>query len=832
LPPGFLQVSDRPGVLGKLGHYEVLEVVGRGGMGIVFRARDERLHRVVAIKVIAPQLAASALARQRFTREAQAAAAVSHDHVVTIHAVEEAQGLPYLVMQYVCGVSLQERLRRSGALAVKEVLRIGMQTARGLAAAHAQGLVHRDIKPANILLENGVERAKLADFGLARAAEDVHLTDTGCMVGTPMYTSPEQADGGAVDQRSDLFSLGSVLYEMSTGRPPFRGETRSAVLRSVAEATPRPVRQLNPEVPEPLATVIAKLHVRDPADRYQTAAELAEVLGELLAELQLGTLPKDKRHQLAEVRGELLAKEQDSAPVGRQALPRSRRWRLVLALLAVASVLVALFLWWDRSPEGMKNQPTNLKSGEARIDSPSAPKPFGGSRGALPGTLMPADLTRLKPVVDDTVADMESWGSGENPKGRMKAYSVAGVGRIDHYLEAPKGMNGRHSYGYVNFYVRNFACRITGRFESKDRVAITEWLGDPEFKKQSGGVFLWSDGVLELASAPPPFLCRVLSPGQKWECKDALRPADQANELLVIVQKGRMRVFVNDRLIGDAIDWPEELVPTRPARGSFYDGSSEARVVTTRFTVWDLDYPQERPPAEAKLPADLPKLKPVIDHDFSDAGKSPFVYERGKSPKVYPELKSERQWGRETVYLFHARPESVDRALKDWHSETYNNFACRLAGRAKSGNRTAMSLWLGTRPARYCLGVKVWNNGELAVEELPWKKASLALPTQKRIRDEAIRPGDQANELLVVIQKRQLRTFVNDQEIGQALQLPEVLFPAHLGIAAWHIGEEEARVQFLRYTLWDLDNLQWQRPEEALPLLKSAKPSENKKQPG
>jgi hypothetical protein len=129
LPPGFLQPSDRPGSLGRLGHYEILEVVGRGGMGIVFRARDDRLHRVVAIKVLAPQLAASALARQRFTREAQAAAAVSHDHVVTIHAVEEAQGLPYLVMQYVSGVSLQERLKRSGALTVKEVLRIGMQTA-------------------------------------------------------------------------------------------------------------------------------------------------------------------------------------------------------------------------------------------------------------------------------------------------------------------------------------------------------------------------------------------------------------------------------------------------------------------------------------------------------------------------------------------------------------------------------------------------------------------------------------------------------------------------------------------------------------------------------
>ena len=139
-------------------------------MGIVLRAFDEKLHRVVAIKVLAPQLATSATARKRFVREAQAAAAVSHEHVVTIHAVEEANGLPYLVMQYVAGMSLQERLDRDGPLELKEILRIGMQTAAGLAAAHAQGLVHRDIKPANILLENGVERVKITDFGLARAA--------------------------------------------------------------------------------------------------------------------------------------------------------------------------------------------------------------------------------------------------------------------------------------------------------------------------------------------------------------------------------------------------------------------------------------------------------------------------------------------------------------------------------------------------------------------------------------------------------------------------------------------------------------------------------------
>lgn len=282
----FLAPSDKPGSLGRLGHYEVQEVVGRGGMGVVLRAFDETLHRVVAIKVMAPQLATSATARRRFAREARAAAAVTHDHVVTIHAVEESGPLPHIVMQFVAGQSLQDRLDRTGPLQLPEILRIGMQTAAGLAAAHAQGLVHRDVKPANILLENGVERVKLTDFGLARAADDASLTQSGAVAGTPAFMSPEQAEGRPVDHRSDLFSLGSVLYAMCTGRPPFRAVTSMGVLKRVCEETPTPVREANPEVPDWLAAVVEKLHAKDPAGRFQSAAEVAELLGQHLAHVQ------------------------------------------------------------------------------------------------------------------------------------------------------------------------------------------------------------------------------------------------------------------------------------------------------------------------------------------------------------------------------------------------------------------------------------------------------------------------------------------------------------------------------------------------------------------
>lgn len=282
----FLEQCDTPDRLGLLAHYEILDIVGCGGMGIVLRGIDGKLNRLVAIKVLAPQQATNAVARKRFLREAQAAAAVSHEHVVNIHAVDEWNGLPYLVMEYVCGLSLQQKLDSGGALESTQILRIGLQVASGLAAAHAQGLVHRDVKPANILLENGVERVKITDFGLARSIDDVQITQAGKVYGTPLYMSPEQALGERVDQRSDLFSLGSVMYAMCTGRPPFHGDTSLAVLKRVCDDTLCPIRDINPEIPAPLAEIVNKLTAKKPDARFQTAGEVAELLSRYLAHLQ------------------------------------------------------------------------------------------------------------------------------------------------------------------------------------------------------------------------------------------------------------------------------------------------------------------------------------------------------------------------------------------------------------------------------------------------------------------------------------------------------------------------------------------------------------------
>ncbi len=286
----FLSPSDRPGMLGRLGNYEIEEVMGRGGMGIVLKARDPALDRRVAIKVLAGHLAASAAARKRFAYEAKAAAAVVHDHIIPIHVVDTSGQTPFLVMPLVAGRSLQDRLDERGLLETREVLRIAMQTAEGLAAAHAQGLVHRDIKPANILLESGCERVRITDFGLARAVDDASQTQSGFIAGTPQYMAPEQARGEPIDARADLFSLGSVMYAMSSGRPPFRAETTLAVLRRICDDEPRDIREINPDVPQWLAAIIAKLLAKSPADRFQSAAEVADLLKQWLAHLAQPTV--------------------------------------------------------------------------------------------------------------------------------------------------------------------------------------------------------------------------------------------------------------------------------------------------------------------------------------------------------------------------------------------------------------------------------------------------------------------------------------------------------------------------------------------------------------
>ncbi|MBM3982919.1 MAG: hypothetical protein FJ304_22135 [Planctomycetes bacterium] len=267
------------GELGTFGRYRVLQKLGQGGMGAVYLAYDSTLERKVALKVMLGGSAADPEARERFLREARAVAKVKSDHVVTIFDVGEQDGTPFIAMEYLLGLPLDRYLRQKGELPLAQVLRVCEETARGLAAVHELGLIHRDIKPGNLWLEAPHGRVKLLDFGLARVeGEDTHLTGTGTVMGTPAFMSPEQGRGKKLDPRSDLFTLGVLLYRLCTGKMPFVGDTTMAILTALAVDTPTAPRLLRPDLPEALEAVIVKLLQKNPADRYQSAAEVARAL--------------------------------------------------------------------------------------------------------------------------------------------------------------------------------------------------------------------------------------------------------------------------------------------------------------------------------------------------------------------------------------------------------------------------------------------------------------------------------------------------------------------------------------------------------------------------
>ena len=350
VPLSFLESPRHPELLGRLGRYDIERVIGTGGMGLVLKAHDTELHRVVAIKVLAAHLANNASARKRFAREAQAAAAILHPNVIPIYNVETSGKVPYLVMQCVTGSSLQAKVDQNGPLSLAESLRIAKQTASGLAAAHEQGIVHRDVKPANILLEDNVDRVLLSDFGLARAVDDASLTRTGVVAGTPHYMSPEQAHGDALDTRSDQFSLGSVLYFMLTGRPPYRASNAMGVLHRICTESPRPIDEINPDVPIEVIALVSKLMAKAATERFRDMQSAEAEIERLLLALQSGGLSLRRRRPLK---------------------PRSLRWTprtithwLALAILPALLGLASGLVWWSglQWVPGWERKSTNVNS--------------------------------------------------------------------------------------------------------------------------------------------------------------------------------------------------------------------------------------------------------------------------------------------------------------------------------------------------------------------------------------------------------------------------------------------------------------------------------------
>lgn len=269
--------------LERLGQYRIIKPLGRGGMGVVYLAEDTQLHRKAALKVMRADYAADPEAMTRFLREAQAAARLKHDHIVTIYQVGEERGIPFLAMEFLAGKSLEEWLRPDRRATIVEALLISRQIARGLTAAHTAGLIHRDIKPANLWLEAPRGRVKVLDFGLARHTSGEHpaLTQDGTVVGTPAFMAPEQARGDMVDHRCDLFSLGCVMYRMITGRLPFQGTTTFAVLSAIAAETPTSPIRIRDEIPHRLSELVDQLLAKKPEQRPASAQAVLDELTEI-----------------------------------------------------------------------------------------------------------------------------------------------------------------------------------------------------------------------------------------------------------------------------------------------------------------------------------------------------------------------------------------------------------------------------------------------------------------------------------------------------------------------------------------------------------------------
>ena len=347
LEPPRRQPPRRVVVGENVAHYRILRQLGAGGMGEVYLAEDERLKRRVALKVLPPELAGSPERLQRFQREAESVAALNHPNIVTIHSIENAEGLRFLTMELVDGPSLRELLDHSGALPIEEVLDLGVQIAEGLAEAHAAGIIHRDLKPGNVMVApNG--RAKLLDFGLARperplgsGPEERHekedLTREGAILGTVAYMSPEQLQGRRVDARSDVFSLGILLYELATGTHPFLAETQASTLAKILEREPEPLLEVRPGLPPSLERIVGRCLEKTPQQRYQDSEKLVGELKALRNAVASGTV---------------------APPVPAEGERQGSRWRksAIYAMAGVTMVLAALGAWRlvDR-PDGLPN---------------------------------------------------------------------------------------------------------------------------------------------------------------------------------------------------------------------------------------------------------------------------------------------------------------------------------------------------------------------------------------------------------------------------------------------------------------------------------------------
>ncbi|MEZ6127138.1 MAG: protein kinase [Planctomycetaceae bacterium] len=370
-----LDVTSAVPPIKRMGKYAIGEEIGRGGMGVVWKAFDPDLQRTVAVKELAAHLAQNSTSRRRFRREARAAAAINHPNVLTIHAVEEDHGVPFLVMEYVSGKSLKEYVAEKGKVDFVEFIHLSCQTAQGLAAAHAQGVIHRDVKPGNVMLDEGATRVSLTDFGLARVTYDnQELTSNDQCVGTPSYMSPETLRGDHIDARSDLFSLGCVFYRMLSGYSPFQGRTQGEVIHRILDSNPRRLDEVDPSIPPVLADLVHRLLQKNPDERYQSAAEVADILARLQSQINQANTD--------EIGNVLAFARTTPKPTSTPAGPPV--WLLPIVVAVTAVSLIGGLFWF-------------FPSGPVEPTVPAAPAMTNPAPGS-PGVVSNAEAPPVQPV--------------------------------------------------------------------------------------------------------------------------------------------------------------------------------------------------------------------------------------------------------------------------------------------------------------------------------------------------------------------------------------------------------------------------------------------------
>lgn len=420
-PLDFLDSSDYPDALGQLDEYVILEELGRGSAGIVLKALDQKLGRTVAVKLLSPTLASIDEIRKRFIREARAVAAVVHPNIVTLHCVNDDHQFPYLVMEHVGGATLEQRLAAEGPLPTMDIVRIALDVARGLAAAHEMGIVHRDIKPSNILLSLDGREATITDFGLARAIDDASLTRAGYVLGTPQFMSPEQASDGPVDGRSDLFSLGAVMHTMAVGQSPFHAKSSIVAMKRVCDETPQPIRELRDKFPSTLCWVCRTLMAKNPDDRIQSAKELVTFLEDYLHHLQKPDQNRSPRLPPA------VAKTRDHY---KRCTKRSARNLMLVATGLVACGLFGTGLLsitgWFRPADRQSAVPPLKKLGPD--DSVPKPSSVGETKGISGSSILLTDALAGLKTGQWVWSEPENLGPAINTAGHEDSATVSADG--------------------------------------------------------------------------------------------------------------------------------------------------------------------------------------------------------------------------------------------------------------------------------------------------------------------------------------------------------------------------------------------------------------------